>query len=508
MPATETPDPVLEPDAKARNRFFDWMRDLDVPRQPGWIGGVCAGIAQRIGIDAVIVRGIVVVVGVLGGPVFLLYAVAWLLLPDLENRIHLERMLRGVFDRAMLGIVAIFLIGFLPVAQGFWALALSYWPYSDSGIAAVGRSLWTLLLIGVGIWFAIWFVRRAHRARTMVPETIPATTDDRPDTVPDLPEDALASDAALLTLGSTAVEEPVAPPVQPAFGAQEDELAAWREQQAEWRSQHDAWKRQQAASQRELRMQRWAEARERSAANAVAWAERRRQYRRANPRIPAAYVAITLGAALVIGGAVAVMLTGNGDWLGAEAVVGLGAATLTVGAVIIVAGALRRRSGFLGFVAVVLVLVTVLTAFVPRDRELLPAVAYTRPLSEPGRYAQVIGSIYLTDDGRGARDGEVIDIWQGSGTITIDVPTTMTVHVEATMREGNLQKTHYVNKNDGSVEVKLDPTTSTMLATGEKLYRTTVGSGGRDVTVRIWQGNGTVNLAAQPPITTDGGATQ
>src|SRR6185437_4808787 len=79
-------------------RFFGWLRSLGITRRGGWVGGVCSGVAARLGIDPIIVRGIAVVVAVLGGPAFLLYAAAWLLLPDARGDIHLERLIKGHFD--------------------------------------------------------------------------------------------------------------------------------------------------------------------------------------------------------------------------------------------------------------------------------------------------------------------------------------------------------------------------------------------------------------------------
>ena len=95
------------------------MRGLRIPRQPGWIGGVCAGIAARLGIDPIIVRGIVVVIAVLGGPALLLYAAAWLLLPDSYDRIHLQEAIRGNFDKAHAGIGVMFL---LYTGWGMWEI--------------------------------------------------------------------------------------------------------------------------------------------------------------------------------------------------------------------------------------------------------------------------------------------------------------------------------------------------------------------------------------------------
>ena len=489
MPTTETPDPVTEPDSPPHNRFFEWMRGLDLARQPGWLGGVCAGIAQRLDIDVVIVRGIVVVIGVLGGPVFLLYAAGWLLLPDLENRIHLERLFRGIFDRAMIGIVGIFILGLLPVTQGFWNLGSAYWDGGESAFAALGRALWTLLLVAAAIWLVVWLARRTNRSTT----TIPATTDDRPDTIPNLPADLPT------TLASEAPAAPPAQPAQPAQpapGAPADELAAWREQQVAWKNEHDAWKRQQAASQRKLRMQRSAEARERTAANAVAAAERRQLRRLANPRMRGAHVAITLGAALLLGGIVTSAVSANDDWRGYEAVAGLGTATITVGAAIILAGAFRRRSGFLGFIAAVLLVATMATGAIPSDRQLLRPGGSVVLLAASGRYAQPLGSIYLDAKVKPGTVGKVIDIWQGVGDVSIWVPAGTTVLIEATIRRGAMQKTQYENDADGSPIAILESVRPTRQATGDGLYRTIVGRGTPDVTIRIWQGLGSVHVDA------------
>jgi phage shock protein PspC (stress-responsive transcriptional regulator) len=115
------------------SRFFSWLRSIDIRREQGWIGGVCAGIATRLGIDPLIVRGIAVVVAVLGGPAILLYAAAWLLLPDASDRIHLEDVFRGRFEPVIAAIGGLFVLAMLPVAQGFWFLGAGYWGAPDWG---------------------------------------------------------------------------------------------------------------------------------------------------------------------------------------------------------------------------------------------------------------------------------------------------------------------------------------------------------------------------------------
>ena len=77
------------------DRFFAWSAGLGVVRGDGWLGGVAAGLAARMRVDPLIVRGILVVAGLFGFPVLFLYAIAWALLPDLDERIPLQEAVRG-----------------------------------------------------------------------------------------------------------------------------------------------------------------------------------------------------------------------------------------------------------------------------------------------------------------------------------------------------------------------------------------------------------------------------
>ncbi len=72
--------------------FFNWIRALRITRRPGWFGGVCAGLADRLGMNESLVRLIICIAGLLvGGVGIIVYILAWLILPDQHNRIHLER---------------------------------------------------------------------------------------------------------------------------------------------------------------------------------------------------------------------------------------------------------------------------------------------------------------------------------------------------------------------------------------------------------------------------------
>ncbi|WP_103504388.1 MULTISPECIES: PspC domain-containing protein [Streptomyces] len=58
------------------------MATLSRPNEGRWIGGVCAGIARRFGMEARTVRILAVISCLLPGPQFVLYLALWLLLPS------------------------------------------------------------------------------------------------------------------------------------------------------------------------------------------------------------------------------------------------------------------------------------------------------------------------------------------------------------------------------------------------------------------------------------------
>ncbi|WP_037578067.1 PspC domain-containing protein [Phaeacidiphilus oryzae] len=57
-------------------------RTLSRPRSGRVLGGVCAGIARRFGLEPWTVRGLFLLSCLLPGPQFLVYLALWLLLPD------------------------------------------------------------------------------------------------------------------------------------------------------------------------------------------------------------------------------------------------------------------------------------------------------------------------------------------------------------------------------------------------------------------------------------------
>lgn len=89
---TSTPAPIPAP---ALDRFFATLRRSPVARsEDRIIAGVSAGAADRLGVSRAIVRVGMVALGLLG-PGVVLYLLAWLMLPDAQGQIRLERALRG-----------------------------------------------------------------------------------------------------------------------------------------------------------------------------------------------------------------------------------------------------------------------------------------------------------------------------------------------------------------------------------------------------------------------------
>ncbi len=240
-------------------------------------------------------------------------------------------------------------------------------------------------------------------------------------------------------------------------------------------------------------------------ANASVADERRRLRRLANPRITGSHVVITLGAALLVGGIAAILSQSGDGWQGYGVTVGLAAATITVALSAILAGLFRRRSGFLGFVALLLVASTVAVSFIPPDRTLVGA-GYGTVIENGGRYAQIAGSFSVNSFNASAhgRTG-TLDLWQGAGDVYIQVPTGLTVRVVADLGSAALEQSRFekarktTTNEEDSWNYVTEPTSHTRTADGRYGYDITVGSGAPSYTVHVWQGQGQVRVEQQQP---------
>lgn len=124
--------------------FFAWLRGTGIRRDTDnkWLAGVCSGMARRLGVDPVLLRGGLLLLIVFGGFGLLLYLIAWALLPGPDGDILAEKGVRHGDARAIMLLVAI-------------------------GIGVLGELsdrtwLWTVLLpIGLFVW---WTLRSRGRS--------------------------------------------------------------------------------------------------------------------------------------------------------------------------------------------------------------------------------------------------------------------------------------------------------------------------------------------------------
>ena len=469
------------------------MRSIQLPREPGWIGGVCAGIAARLRIDPLIVRGIAVVLAILGAPALLAYALAWLVLPDRNGQIHAQELGRGHVTPALPAIVGIGLLSFLPLGQGFWYLGGIYWGPADVA-GAVARAVWMAVLLAAIVVLVVWLARRATGDVT----TGPATTDDRPETIPSTPvaADAKATSGTAAATAATpiavsATGEPIEPAAPPA-DASADELAEWKRSQAEWQKQRAEWVAEQNRAEYELRQ---SERRAQSAAAAAAAVERRRIQRLVRPRASGAVVSLIVGLALVVGAVAAFVASGNPVTQGDEWAIGIAAGTTVVGLSAIIVGFARRRSGFLAFLGIVGVLSVLFTLIVPLDRRILPpGTNYAVDSTEDARVIQ-LGGTTSTWVSPTTGDAAVIDIWQLSGDVYIDMLPGAVVRLEAVVASGDAPTVTLLTTEGPTATATLRQTSQT--GKGESKYSASIGGLAPDLTVRVWLGSGQIHVLAR-----------
>ncbi|MGZ0068322.1 PspC domain-containing protein [Microbacterium arborescens] len=405
--------PALDPASPTEGRFFRWVDALGVARRDGWIGGVCAGVAARWGIDPVIVRGLAAVATVIGLPAIVAYAAAWAILPDMSGRSHAADLERGRFSYAQGAILTVAIVG---VLQGLGLLVTVTALATGSSAGAVVTVLVALALMGGTVLAAAviaLLIRSARRAR-------------RPEKVPDAPAGDSTADA-----GAEAAEVAAAPtePAPPSDDADAAGLAAWRTQHAAWKERDRAWRREQDDADRAARTAARDERRAAAAVFAREAAERRRVRRAERPRTSIAFVAVTAGAAVVTGTIAA--LTASGD---ADVALGLFAAATVTAIAMIVAGAIRRRSGFLAFATVCLLMgggVAVAASVVEELHIGVYGISNVSSDAGAETYRQTFGElrVELVD----APDAAPLTIEKGSGSTYVTVAPGVEVTLHASV---------------------------------------------------------------------------
>ena len=151
--------PTPPPAGSQPQNFFDWIRSQGVYRgRERWVGGVASGIAQRLGVDPLIVRGILIVLTVFAGVGVLLYGIAWALLPEPDGRIHVQEAAAGRWSAGMTGALITTIIGFPSLGTGIWG-------WDRYGF---GAFVWTVFWVG-GAIYLIYYLTQRNKSRNGVP---------------------------------------------------------------------------------------------------------------------------------------------------------------------------------------------------------------------------------------------------------------------------------------------------------------------------------------------------
>lgn len=215
--------PPVPPSGGARRtaEFWDDVAGLGVvrDRSTGWIGGVCAGVAHRLGVDPLLIRAGVIALTFAGGFGLVAYLVAWLLLPDHHGQILLREVGRGsVTGIVLLATLALLVVTGLSVGDGPW---LGGWLVPTAVIAVVALvTLTSRNRPGAPIGAGPPPMSTPSDGGLAMPPTPPSTTPTAPawtgaTAAPHAAAPAAADPSAPAGLGGEAYYRSLVPPVPP-----------------------------------------------------------------------------------------------------------------------------------------------------------------------------------------------------------------------------------------------------------------------------------------------------
>ncbi|OII22254.1 PspC domain-containing protein [Curtobacterium sp. MCBA15_013] len=396
-------------------RFFDWIRGIHVTRSDDrWLAGVCGAVAERTGLDPLVVRGVAIVVALLGGPVFLAYAAGWALLPDSSGRIHVERMVRGVLDPALIAIGVLVVLTFVPAVQGIWWQGVPVAWGMPGWLSATLGTAWTIALVGCAVWLVVVLARRGSQPAAGEPAAAGEQAAHGEPAEPGTRRDfwTSADDPAPTTWAATGATTVGGPDhVAPGGSAAGASSASWQ------------WDTTSAADRHRQHTERMRAERQRQAERRAERAE----------RLPGAgYVAVSLGLALVVGAGVAVWAQQTDLPV---PVLGIAAAVAVLAVATVVAGVRGRESGGLGLFSTIGVVALVVTGVLPTGTQVTVVGGTTWRVDDvrPGterNYAMVVGGPTLDLRGLDETDGGgTVNLWLGAGGAEVQLPTDAPVRV-------------------------------------------------------------------------------
>ncbi|SDK49066.1 phage shock protein C (PspC) family protein [Arthrobacter sp. ov407] len=404
--------------------FFDWIRSQGIYRgRDRWIGGVASGIAHRLGVDPLIIRGVLIVLTLFAGIGVLAYGLAWALLPEPDGRIHVQEAAAGRWTAGMTGALISSVIGFPSLGTGVWG-----W---DRGF---GGFVWTVFWVGGAIYLVYYLTQRNKIRNGATP-------------MPSRYESSSPAGAAAFAGSSRAgagQQSAGSFPLGggPAYGPPVDGSGA--------SGAGPAWGPPPPSGPIPPGPVPPGGYGPGSGATPPPPAAPRN----VGPGTPA--VAITVGSALLVGGGIKALDAANvidlGD-AGNALVWAFGAAILGLG--ILSAGLRGRTSGILGFFAVVALLIGAIFSVVPHgDRFRFQNADWTPSSIEQARGGFEItggaGTVDLTKLALNPPLGSdvVVPIDATASNLTVVIPATVPVQVQADMTMGNL---HDGNQDRGGI---------------------------------------------------------
>ncbi|MHA7306895.1 PspC domain-containing protein [Arthrobacter sp. TMN-49] len=393
-PAPETPAPDAPAPQPESAKFFRWLRNLGVQRGPNrWVGGVCSGLANRWGIDPVIVRGLAVVLTLFFGVGLLAYGVAWALLPEPDGRIHVEEVARGRWSTGMTGASVVTFLGLVGPGQGFlWGDHDGWFPWPLFWIAAVG-----------GIVY--WAINRG-KSTDQQPVQGGVNAQFAPQQYP---------------TQQHGVQQPYAPPLPAGTAPSAQQYAG-----------------QQYAGQRApfLPPQQFMQA-----------PPKQPRPVKTKPRLSAAASLFALGLAIVVGAVVLILNATNViDLNGYHVATAAAAAGITAGVAIVAAGLMGRAAGGVGAFAIVSLVVGGLFSLPVHDGQftVLQKVTWAPQsvrAAEPGRTLVLSNAtVDLTqfDDGTTLTSDVLVQLELAASNVILEVPTSIPVRIESQLAAASL----------------------------------------------------------------------
>ena len=456
-PSFESERPAGPPPGQG---FFDWLRGLEITRgSDRWFAGVAGGIAAKAGIDPIIVRGIFVVLALLGGPGIVLYALGWFFLPDSSGRIHVEEIVRGRAQTGVLIAAIVFAaVVVIPAAlsvvipSAAFVPMLGFWNWDLW--SAIGVPGWLTATVAWLFWIAVIVVGFVWVRRYLVQRGRDHGTNDR-DPGSGSPSVPFAAASATGTDTGTGPTD-AGPTGTASTGSMPGASAgarpgAWTGEGFDAHAQRVADRAEAWGENVGRRAGAWGEDVGRRADE---WSARYAQHHDAH-RIGAAHAIITLALALLAGGAAVLWTRAAGEVASADAVIapalvaGLIAAVAVLAISMIVAGVRGRHTGWVGFLAFSGVVALLITSVLPWGIR-YQAFGDVRIGGEDLGAALVAGNVDLdlTDldlhRGETGRSADIAlqeqpsEVWHGFGNTVVQLPESHPVVIDVHVLAGRI----------------------------------------------------------------------